>query len=488
MAAVPTPLPRVPSTIAGLDRILGGGFLRGNLYLVAGAPGSGKTILTNQLCFGQAAAGGRAVYVTVLAETHTRMLAQVANLDFFTPTVLTTGVNYFSGLEQLETGGLTGLLDWLRSVVREQHATLLVVDGLLPIRDAAPSSLAYKQFLHSLAAYTETRGCTTVLVTQVDSGESRLDYTMMDGVLLLHDRMVHGHAVRELQVVKLRGSTYLRGLHSFEITQAGIVVWPRLETLYPESVLTAPSAGRRVLGVPQLDAMLGGGLVADTATMLLGTPGSGKTLLGLQYLAAGVQQGEAGALMSFFEPPVRLVAKATRLGLAAEVFAPAGPVAMLWQTPLGQQLDALAERLLTAVAAGGVQRLVIDGLPGLQAATREPERLEEFLTALLNELRRRRVTTVITAELRGWLGPAIEAPLSGLAPLVDTVIFLRHVELSSQLHRLVSVLKQRESGYDSSIREFSISDSGITVDSTFDRAEAVLTGIAQARDGKPGSQ
>ncbi len=89
------------------------------------------------------------------------------------------------------------------------------------------------------------------------------------------------------------------------------------------------------------------------------------------------------------------------------------------------------------------------------------------------------MTTIITANLRGWAGPAIEAPLSGLASLVDTVLFLRHVELYSQLHRLVSVLKHRDSGYDSSIREFVIMDAGLRVAETFASAEAVLTGIAR---------
>jgi len=482
MTAVPDSMPpssRVPSTIAGLDRILGGGFLRGNLYLVAGPPGAGKTVLSNHVCFGHVAAGGRTVYITVLAETHTRLLAQLASFDFFTHAPLGKTMNYFSGYQHLETAGLPGLLEFLRSVVRDQRATLLVLDGLAPLHDAATSDLAYRHFLHDLAAYGEAFGCTTLLVTESDAASARPQYTMMDGVVLLHDRMVGGRAVRELQVLKLRGGAYLRGMHGFDITEAGVTVYPRLETLYPTPAIAAPTHARRSLGVPGLDAMLGGGLAAGTATMVLGTPGSGRTVLALHFLADGARHGETGLLLSFFEPPVRLREKAVRLGMAAEVVAADGPVAMLWQTALDGQLDELANRLLAAVEQRGVQRVVIDGLQGLQAAAVEPGRLEGFLTALLNELRGRGVTSVITAELRGWVGPAIEAPLSGLTPLVDNVLFLRHVELRSQLHRLLSVLKHRESDYDASIREFTITDTGITVAATFESAEAVLSGVAR---------
>jgi circadian clock protein KaiC len=470
---------RLSSTIAGLDRVLGGGFVAGSVYLFAGPPGAGKTILTNQVCFGHAATGGTALYITLLAETHTRLLAQLRQFAFYDPRVIGTRLQYFSAFTQLDTEGLPGLLAFLRAIVHDHRPTLLVVDGVTPILEAAGSELAFKHFLHEFGAVAETLGTTSLLIAQAEHPGPRAEYTMMDGVVQLRDLTVDGRAIRELQVLKHRGGPELRGVHGFAITDAGVTVYPRVEALYATPTFPAPDQRRLSLGVSRLDTMLSGGVVAATSTLLLGTPGSGKTALGLQFLAAGVPSEEAGLYFGFFEPPPRLMEKGVRLGLTSEAFSTDGRVAILWQTPLQSQLDELADRLLTGVKQHSATRLVIDGLEGFQLAATEPTRLEGFLTALMHELQGRGVTTLITANLRGWAGPAIEAPLSGLAPLVDNVLFLRHVELYSQLHRLVSVLKQRDSSYDSSIREFVINDAGFTVAETFASAEAVLTGIAR---------
>ena len=70
----PQEIERVPSGVPGLDTILRGGFPRGGIHILQGTPGAGKTILGNQICYQHAAAGGRALYATLLAESHARML------------------------------------------------------------------------------------------------------------------------------------------------------------------------------------------------------------------------------------------------------------------------------------------------------------------------------------------------------------------------------------------------------------------------------
>jgi circadian clock protein KaiC len=74
----PAPIARIRSSVPGLDTILGGGFLRSGVYIVQGRPGCGKTILANQICYGHVAQGGSAVYVTLLAESHARMLQHLS--------------------------------------------------------------------------------------------------------------------------------------------------------------------------------------------------------------------------------------------------------------------------------------------------------------------------------------------------------------------------------------------------------------------------
>ena len=121
---------KLPTGIAGFDTILEGGVLRGGIYILLGTPGAGKTILGNQLCFNHAAGGGRALYVTLLAETHGRMLGHIGQLGFFNEALIPDGVSYLSAFRILETEGLKGLSDALRRELRARKVDLLVLDGL----------------------------------------------------------------------------------------------------------------------------------------------------------------------------------------------------------------------------------------------------------------------------------------------------------------------------------------------------------------------
>lgn len=76
-------LPRTETGVPGLDTVLNGGFVEGGVYIVQGDPGSGKTILANQVCYRHVERGGRVLYVTLLAESHARLLQQLKTLSFF---------------------------------------------------------------------------------------------------------------------------------------------------------------------------------------------------------------------------------------------------------------------------------------------------------------------------------------------------------------------------------------------------------------------
>jgi circadian clock protein KaiC len=248
----------------------------------------------------------------------------------------------------------------------------------------------------------------------------------------------------------------------------------------PPGDVDAAVGERRVsLGVQPLDAMLGGGLPAGTLTVVLGAPGSGKTLLGLHLLASGAAADEPGLYFGFKETPARLLAKAARVGLDLRPAVAAGRLGVLWEPPLEPLLEPLAARLLDAVRAGGVRRLVIDGLAGLARAALPAERLAPFVTALALELQAQAVTTALTAELAQLWGPEVTLPFPDVVDVADNLLFLRFVELRSQLYRLLSILKARDTAYDAAIREFRITDHGIVVADTFASAEAILTGVAR---------
>ncbi len=477
---------RVLTGIPGLDIALGGGLLRGGLYLVEGQPGAGKTILGNQLAFAHVAAGGRAVYVTLLTEAHSRMIGHLRPLAFYDEAVVGDGLVYLSGMGPLDEGGLPALLTLLHTSLRERRATLLVVDGLAIVAENAEAEIPLRRFMVTLQSYIESIGGVALLLGRPLAGRDDLTYTMVDGVLALQREAVDVEVLRTAEVVKLWGSAHLRGRHAYAITDVEIVLYPRTEARYatPDPA-GGPFAPAGSLGLPRLDAMLGGGLPRGAAMLVAGGAGTGKTSFGLHFLDAGARAGETGLYFGFGEPPAALLAAADGLGLTLRAAFDRGALAFVWQPPGEEPLDALAERLLAAVERQGAHRLVLDGLDLLALLARRDARLVNFWAALQQELRRRGVTTVATLLLPALFGAPSTIPIAGLDGQFDTLLFLHTVERHGRLARLVSILKARGRAADRISREFRLTDHGIQIAETADGAEAAAE--APAREGDDGA-
>lgn len=471
-AAPPAP-PRIPTGIPGLDIILGGGLLLGGLYLVEGQSGAGKTILGNQLAFAHVAAGRRVIYITLMTEVHSHMLSHLRMLTFFDEKVIGDDLIYLSGTGPLDEGGLPALITLLHATLQGRHATTLVVDGLAVVTETAASEIPLRRFMVTLQAYMKAIGGIAILLGRPLAGHSDLAYTMVDGVLAFHNESVDVEVFRTAEVVKLRGSAHLRGRHAYALTDAGLVIYPRIEARYaaPTADPTGEALGPLVgLGQSRLDAMLGGGLPQGTAMLVVGGSGTGKTPFGLHFLDAGARAGEVGLYFGFGEPPAALLAAADGLGLTLRAAFERGALTFVWQLPGDESLDALAGRLLTAVERHGVRRLVLDGLDILALRARRHDRLVNFWAALQQELRRRGVTTVATLLLPVLFGAPPPSPIAGLDGQFDTLLLLHPVERHARLDRLVSVLKARGRAADRISREFYLTAHGIQIAEMADNA------------------
>jgi circadian clock protein KaiC len=476
-------LERVDTGVPGLDTLLNGGLLSGGVYVVEGSPGSGKTILGNQICFHRASRGDSTIYITLLAESHTRLISHLRGMKFFRPELISSSIYYVSAFKVLEQSGLDGLLKSVQESVHARAARFVVLDGLVSAEEFASSPSAFKKFIHELQTICGMTGCTVLLLSSTEhKAVFRSEHTMVDGLIELGDTMVGVQSLRYVQIRKMRGTRQLRGRHALEISSAGIYIRPRIETLLrgPEEDDPAPRPVEQAdFGVVGLDAMLRGGLPGGSNTLVLGPSGSGKTMLGLQFLSAGVRHERVGLYVGFYERPFSLLAKGARLGLGLDAAREAGLLHLFWEAPIEGVLDAVVERVLRAVAEHGVKRLCFDGLHGFRHHAEYPDRTRAVFSALADELTRRGVTTLFTLELPGLVGANIEVPIDGVSALADNLLLLRHVELRSQLYRLISILKVRDRPYDGSIREFQITDRGVQVADTFDTAEQILTGAAR---------
>ena len=140
----------------------------GGLYIVQGAPGAGKTILANQICFHHVARGGRAMFVTLLAENHARMIANLRQLSFFDETRIGAELTYLSGFNEMQQGGLDELTKLLRREIQRRRISVLVIDGLVTAATSAPNEQAFKVFVHDLQEIALATDCTMFLTTNVN--------------------------------------------------------------------------------------------------------------------------------------------------------------------------------------------------------------------------------------------------------------------------------------------------------------------------------
>lgn len=459
-AALPPSLPRIRTNVPGLDEITGGGFLRSGVYILQGVPGAGKTILANQVVHRHASGGGHVVYVTLLAESHGRLLQHMEGFAFFEPAAVPEKIYYVSAFNALRSEGLKGVVNLLRNEMRSHRAGILVLDGLVMAESAAASDEDLKIFVSEIQAHSTLTGCTTLLLTSEDADRPvSAEQTMVDGILLLRERAYGPRRERNIEVVKFRGSSTLRGNHAFQIGDDGITIFPRIEAakraplgdaVLPEGVTT---------GIAALDGMFDiGGYARGGVTVLSGPSGSGKTTLALHFLSQATRD-EPALFFGFYESPQLLHRMVEVLGIVPREPLDAGHVHFLWQ-PFGENgLDALAARLLAEVQRTGATRVVIDGVGGFVAATAYSERGGSFVATLLNELRRLGATTLVAMEESDTQrSRPVETP--AMSAICDTLLELS-VRTEGSMRRYLSIRKSRVSRCDLQVREMVLTPAGV---------------------------
>src|ERR1700682_5927861 len=251
---------RLRTGIGDLDLILGGGLEPGSLVILAGAPGTGKTILAQQICFANATLEHKALYYTTLSEPHTKLVRHLEPFDFFKPEALEKSVDFIHLGEMVKEAGKEGLEPVVTEVVRkcfETRPAVVVIDSAKALRDFV-SDQELRTALYDLASRVAHTEALLILVGEYTPQEIEggIEFSLADGIFQLAYEPHEPVDRRWLRVVKLRGGDHLVGKHSFRIGQAGFEVFPRLETLAPNGVVDAD--GPVASGVPRLDGVSGG--------------------------------------------------------------------------------------------------------------------------------------------------------------------------------------------------------------------------------------
>jgi circadian clock protein KaiC len=456
------------------DEILGGGFPPNSINIVMGQPGTGKSIFAEQLVFQNASDDRPILYLTTLSEPLAKMVGYLQRFAFFDEAKMGRSVIYEDIGPQLVKGGIRALLECVGQAIEASAPKIIVIDSFRALHDLSPSALELRQVLYELTGLLTAYRTTVFLLGEyTDDDAQRLpEFAVADGILQFLRNPLSTRDERFLRVLKLRGSGYLEGLHAFRIGAAGLEIFPRLVS--PEIPASYTILEERTpTGIEGLDPLLGGGLWRGSTTVLAGPTGAGKTTAGLQFVLEGVRRGEPCLYANFQENPMQLARCMRGLGADVEDAKRRG-LHLMYASPVELQVDRIIVSMFRQIQSSGIRRVVIDAVGDLVNAASDPQRLHDFIYALVQHFTVNGVTSMVTFETAGGTtdtGVAVVPSTSRFSYMSDNIIVLS-TNANGRGMRSLSILKSRGSAHDLGAHEIEITRKGLRVLSHAETAAA----------------
>ena len=465
---------RLHTGVPGLDEVISGGLPEFSFNVIAGAPGCGKTTLAHQMMFALATPERPALYFTVLGEPPLKMLRYQQQFDFFDSDKVNHAIHFINLAEDTATGDLTRVLARIVAEVEKHGPGLIFVDSfrsvILARQGEGNGFISLQQFVQQLGMLMTSWQATTFLIGEyVSDSDPSPVFTVADGLIWLRQSVQRNSMVRKLEIVKMRGQPTLPGLHTFRISAAGLQVFAPAPVKEPAHLPPSPISGRLAMGVPGLDAMMGGGLPRGYSLLVAGPSGSGKSILAAAFLLEGASQGETGVIAAFEQRATQ-----SRGQRVAELIE-SGRIGVVDTRAPGLSVDEVAVLLTAEVRRLKASRVVIDSLSGFELilAPTFREDFREALARMVSALASSGVTVLMTSELEDRYTELRFSPY-GTAFLTDAIIVQRYIEVESRLQRMMAVLKLRASAHSTELRLFHIDDEGIKIDQMLSNYEGLL--------------
>ena len=444
---------RVKTGISGLDAILSGGIPRGNIILIEGAVGTGKTTLGVEFVYRGVKEFGEAGVIVVFEVSPDKLARDAAGLGWDLPAlersqklkiIYTTREIFREELQQADS--------LLIEEANRIGARRIFIDGAAALVPPG-SGQDPREMFHILVQGLQRESLTAILALEAAALQtaelpSLHEESIADTVIRLKKEDVQRATARSIEIVKSRGHDFQMGRHSFRIVDGtGIEVYRRVQAPRPPSRDRAAAfdpTTRVTSGVPGLDALVNGGYFLGSTTVMAGISGVGKTVMGLQYLVEGARRGERSLLLSLDEQVAQLLRNAASIGIDLQKDIDRGVVRMYYDSPQEIDIDHHFYRIEKLVEEFKPKRVVIDSLStyGVNLGT-QGRPFRDFFHALVALMKEHQVAAVYNLENPEMLGMSSMMGVFHMSSLVDNIVLMNFIEIGDTFRRGLTVGKMR---------------------------------------------
>ncbi|GAA0715684.1 circadian clock protein KaiC [Halorubrum trapanicum] len=475
---------RASTGIVGLDEVLSGGLVPDQSYMVRGQAGSGKTILSFHFLQQGVDEGETALFIN-LEEDLRDLKANAAALGFDTDAIefldLSPSADAFvedESYEVFEPAEVERepLTDRIVEGVTAAEPDRVVVDPLTQLRFLLSDDYQFRKQVVGFMRFLKDRGATVLFTVQNTESLPTDDLEFItDGTVRL-DAASYGKTV---DVPKFRGSATQGGDHAYRVTDSGIEVYPALRpgTRGEDAAFEQVSAG-----IPEIDELLHGGIERGTVTIVSGPTGVGKTTLSTQFMKEAAGRGERSVIFLFEESRETFLARSRAVNIPVDEMLEKGTLQVTEVEALERSPQEFARMVREEVEGESADIVMVDGISGYRLTLRgEDETMLQQMHALGRYLKNAGVTAIFVDETRNVTGE-FRATMENVSYLADNIVFLRHIEVGGELRKAIGVLKKRTSDFERTIREFKITEHGITVGEPMSGLRGILSGTPEIVD------
>jgi circadian clock protein KaiC len=473
---------KIRTSIEGFDDISHGGLPRGRTTLVSGTSGTGKTLFAMQFLYnGIVQFDEHAVFVT-FEESPTDIIQNALSFGWNLQTLIDEGKLFIldaspdpEGQDIAGDFDLSALIERIQYAIRKYKAKRVAIDSVTAIFQQYDAAGVVRREIFRLTARLKLIGVTTVMTTErIEEygpvARFGVEEFVSDNVVIVRNVLDGERRRRTLEILKLRGTSHMKGEYPFTITAEGINIFP-----LGAMRLTQRSSNVRVSsGVTTLDEMCGGGFFKDSIILVTGATGTGKTLLVSKFIENACSNGDRAILFAYEESRAQLSRNASSWGIDFEEMESKGLLKILCAYPESAGLEDHLQMIKSEIAEFKPSRISIDSLSALARGVSN-NAFRQFVIGVTGFAKQEEITGFFTNTTDHFLG-SHSITESHISTITDTILMLQYVEIRGEMSRAINVFKMRGSWHDKGIREYSINAQGPEIKDSFRNFEGIISG------------